>query len=78
VLWPGDAEGVRRWLGRCHERWRSELEGLAEPELESPARTRWPITGRPFADVAAWVNLDLMKNAAEIGYARFLFASRPE
>jgi hypothetical protein len=27
-------------------------------------------------DVIAWVNLELMKNAAEIGYARFLHTGR--
>ena len=31
---------------------------------------------RPLGDVVAWVNLELMKNAAEIGYARFLYAVR--
>jgi hypothetical protein len=31
---------------------------------------------RPFGDVLAWVNLELTKNAAEIGYARFLYAVR--
>jgi hypothetical protein len=35
-----------------------------------------PDTTRPFRDVAAWLNLELMKNAAEIGYARFLYAAR--
>jgi len=29
---------------------------------------------RPFGDVVAWANLELMKSAAEIGYARFLYA----
>jgi NADPH-dependent 2,4-dienoyl-CoA reductase/sulfur reductase-like enzyme len=28
----------------------------------------------PFGDVVAWVNVELTKNAAEIGYARFLYA----
>ena len=31
----------------------------------------WP------GDVVAWVNMELMKNAAEIGYARFLHAVSP-
>ncbi|HMH81922.1 MAG TPA: hypothetical protein VK531_03565 [Gemmatimonadales bacterium] len=30
---------------------------------------------RPFGDVIAWVNVELTKNAAEIGYARFLYAA---
>jgi hypothetical protein len=28
--------------------------------------------------VIAWVNVELTKNAAEIGYARFLYAVREE
>jgi hypothetical protein len=36
----------------------------------------WPFSGRPFADAVAWANAELMKNAAEIGYARFLYAVR--
>lgn len=31
-------------------------------------------TERPFGDIVAWVNLELMKNAAELGYARFVLA----
>jgi len=36
----------------------------------------WPFQDRPFGDVVAWVNVELTKNAAEIGYARFLYAVR--
>lgn len=46
-------------------------EAFASAEL-----TRWPFTGRPFADVVAWLKLELMKNAAEVGSARFLYATR--
>ena len=76
VAWPGDADGVRAWLGGLHDRWRAAVEGLTDVDLEDSALTRWPIPGRPFGDVVAWVNLELMKNAAEIGYARFLYAVR--
>jgi hypothetical protein len=31
---------------------------------------------RPFSDIVGWLNVELMKNAAEIGYARFLYAVR--
>ncbi|MBB6095438.1 hypothetical protein HNQ60_004328 [Povalibacter uvarum] len=76
VVWPGSAEGVRKRLTDLHDRWHSELDQLSEGDLESTARTRWPMRERPFGDVAAWVNIELMKNAAEIGYARFLYAVR--
>lgn len=76
VTWPGDAGGTRRWLEELHERWTEELEALPDQELGTAGRTRWPFTDRPFYRVAGWVNIELMKNAAEIGYCRFLYATR--
>ena len=76
VRWPGSADGVRAWLSTCHDQWVAAVSALRAEEFGSPERTRWPMTGRPFADVVAWVNVELMKNAAEIGYARFLHAAR--
>jgi hypothetical protein len=77
VTWPGDADGVRDWLDGLQRRWRSALETLTDADLRSTERTRWPIQDRPFGDVVAWASLELMKNAAEIGYARFLYGVRP-
>lgn len=74
VMWPGDADGVRELLGRLHEQWRAVLERATDDDLRSVQRTRWPLRDRPFGDVIAWVNVELTKNAAEIGYARFLYA----
>lgn len=76
IFWPGDAQGARRWLGELECRWRAHLDELTEAALASPEATRWPFTDRPFADVVAWVTVELTKNAAEIGYVRFLYASR--
>ena len=78
VVWPGDADAVRTWLQALHERWKRNLETLTEDDLASEQRTRWPYTDRPFADVVAWANVELMKNAAEVGFARFLYAVRKE
>jgi hypothetical protein len=75
VDWPGDASAVRARLGDLEQRWRTVLESLGDDDLRSARRTRWPFTSRPFGDVVAWLNLELMKNAAEIGYARFLYAA---
>jgi DinB superfamily len=77
VTWPGDADEVRAQLARRYSEWRAALERLSDAELLSAERTKWPLTGKPFADIAAWVNLELMKNAAEIGYARFVLAAQP-
>ena len=50
------------------------LERATVADLQSTERPRWPFCDRPFGDVVAWVNVELTKNAAEIGYARFLYA----
>ena len=76
VLWPGTADGVREWLGRLRGEWQAVLDRATAADLRSARRTRWPFQGRPFGDVVAWVNVELTKNAAEIGYARFLYAVR--
>jgi hypothetical protein len=76
IQWPGTADGVRRWLGPLEQDWRGHVARLGPSDLGSHERTRWPFTNRPFGDVVAWVNIELTKNAAEIGYARFLYAVR--
>lgn len=76
VCWPGTAEGVRDQVGQLRARWLAELAPLTDEQLQSGARTRWPFNDRPFADLLAWANVELTKSAAEIGYARFLFAGR--
>ncbi|MFL5616356.1 MAG: DinB family protein [Gemmatimonadaceae bacterium] len=76
IDWPGSAHGVRSRMGALEDMWRGHLAQLADADLASQARTRWPFTDRPFGDVVAWVNVELTKNAAEIGYARFLYAVR--
>jgi hypothetical protein len=76
VHWPGTADDVRRRLTEFHDEWRSNLDRLSDDDLRSPRRTRWPFKDRPFGDVVAWANIELTKNAAEIGYTRFLFAVR--
>jgi hypothetical protein len=48
---------------------------LARAAMAPSSRTRWPLQDRPFAEIVAWVNLELMKNAAELGYARFVLAA---
>jgi hypothetical protein len=77
VRWPGDAEGVRTWLGGLHDAWRGAIGTLTDGDLCATTRTRWPFRDRPFADVVAWANIELTKNSAEVGYARFLYGVRP-
>jgi hypothetical protein len=75
VMWPGTADGVREWIGTLQERWQVVLEQATDQDLQSSQRTRWPFQDRPFGDVIGWVTVELTKNAAEIGYARFLYAA---
>ena len=71
VAWPGDADGVHAAIEQLHARWEAVLTSA---DLDAPSR--WPFADRSLADVAGWANLELMKNAAEIGYARFLYGVR--
>lgn len=76
VMWPGTAGDVREWIQRLQAEWREKLEKITDADLRSAERTRWPFQDRPFGDVIAWANVELTKNAAEIGYVRFLYAVR--
>jgi hypothetical protein len=76
VSWPGSVDDVRKQLSELQQRWRAAIERMTEEDLRSSQRTRWPFRDRPFGDVIAWVNVELTKNASEIGYARFLYAVR--
>jgi len=74
VAWPGTVDGLRRDISRLKQEWGLALERLTADDLRSTERTRWPFIDRPFGDIVAWVNVELTKNAAEIGYARLLYA----
>lgn len=76
VAWPGTAQSVRDWIGALQSEWHGRIDCLSDDELLSPERTKWPFSGRPFGDVVGWVNLELTKNAAEVGYIRFLYGAR--
>lgn len=76
VAWPGSAQGVVRRLEELHRDWAGVLGGLSERDLDRPIAYPWA-EPRPLRLAIAWANSELMKNVAEIGYARLLFeASR--
>lgn len=76
VLWPGSAEGVRCRLEALAQAWSAILADLPESDLERPFAHPWK-EPRPLRLALAWVNAELMKNVAEIGYVRLLYeASR--
>lgn len=74
--WPGNMNAVREKMIKLRDEWRTALAKLSEEELLSCQRTKWPFEGRSFYELVAWLNVELMKNAAEIGYCRFLYGSR--
>jgi hypothetical protein len=68
-------DGVREWPGGLQERWRAVIERVTENDLRFTRQTRWPLRDGPFGDVVGCAKVKLTKNAAEIGYARFLDAA---
>jgi len=67
---------MKERITNLREKWEAAIAELPDEELLSSERTRWPFTDRPLHELAAWLNLELMKNAAEIGYCRFLYGAR--
>lgn len=78
IDWAGSADAACARIQGHYQRWRTALESLEPEAWSSVEHTRWPFRDRPLSDVAAWVNIELTKNAAELGYARFLYAVRPD
>jgi hypothetical protein len=74
VAWPGSGSATVQWITDLHAQWHAALTAMPAEGWQARDRTRWPFTDRSFADLAAWANIELMKNAAEIGYVRFLYA----
>ena len=76
VVWPGGGAPVA-WLRGLRRDWLAVLDGLDDAGLDAVSAYPWPgDAGRTVADMAAWVNAELMKNAAEIGQLRMLRAAR--
>lgn len=75
VLWPGSIEKAKTTIKLLHDKWVSKLNGLSEADFKSKQYTKWPLENRKFIDITLWLNGELMKNVAEIGYGRFLYAA---
>lgn len=76
VEWPGSAELVVERIGALERQWRDIIQNATDSDLVSTARTRWPFENRPLGDLIGWASIELTKNAAELGYGRFLYAVR--
>ena len=77
VIWPGDGASAVAWLRSLRPQWLAALDLLFEADLEAIAPFPWQNNPeRTVAHMVAWVNAELMKNAAEIGQLRLLRAAR--
>ena len=69
--WPGDVASAVTWLNECRDRWSDALDSLSETDLDSTDRSGWFADGTlTLGHGVAWVNIELAKNAAEIGLLR--------
>jgi hypothetical protein len=48
---------------------------MTNEQFLSKKYAKWPFDNRNFADIALWLNGEFMKNTAEIGSGRFLYAA---
>ena len=74
MTWPGDAERIRATIQALHDRWRAMIEDVDEAGLRETREASWPMPDASFDTILAWLNVELMKNGAEIGAMRFLHA----
>ncbi|MDF2513969.1 MAG: hypothetical protein K0S04_3835 [Herbinix sp.] len=76
IPWPESVEKAKATISLLHDKWVSKLNALSDAEYQSEQYAKWSLSDRSFADIALWLNAELMKNASEIGYGRFLYAAR--
>lgn len=76
IKWHPSVPAIKNRFENLKTDWISIVSKLSDSELSSAQFSKWPIEGCPFSDIIAWLNVELMKNASEIGYVRFLYASR--
>lgn len=71
-----DAEKIKAHLYELADGWEKKLSQLTEEEWTSRQHSSFPFNNEvEFHKLASWLNLELMKNASEIGYARFNYAT---
>jgi len=73
ILWPGSVEKAKATIESLHNKWISRLNDLSDEDFQLKHYAKWPLEDTSFANIALWLNAELMKNAAEIGYGRFLY-----
>ena len=73
--WAGSADRVVATLTELAGGWADTLASLDAEAMSAPASYPWP-NPRPLAYTVSWVNLELMKNVAEIGEVANMYANR--
>ncbi|WP_371525671.1 DinB family protein [Streptomyces sp. NBC_01283] len=77
ITWPGGGKAAVEWLRDLRTDWLAVLDRLDDAALDATAPFPWQYdSGHTVADMLAWVNSELMKNAAEIGQLRLLRVAR--
>ncbi|WP_051217670.1 DinB family protein [Paenibacillus assamensis] len=74
----GSAREAIAHIYQLKNNWEAAVAELSPQELHKHTRTNWPFSNKSFYELLAWLNLELMKNAAEIGSCRFLCASQKQ
>ncbi|WP_059103435.1 DinB family protein [Shouchella shacheensis] len=72
-----DVAEIKRQINSLAERWESKLNQLTSEDYQSKKYSKFPFNNEvEFHKLASWLNLELIKNASEVGYARFDYAKR--
>ncbi|MFH8345084.1 DinB family protein [Streptomyces sp. NPDC018045] len=71
VTWPGAGRPTAEWLRGLRADWLAALDRFTGADLDATAPFPWQNDPHhTVAHMVAWVNAELMKNAAEIGQLR--------
>ena len=71
--WSGSLEASRQLLAELHDEWRNIL---TTTDMDATCLAPWP-TPQPLSTIASWVNVELMKNVAEVGQLVRLQSNQP-
>ena len=55
--------------------WKTTLSASKENRIIKKEDIKWPFEGQNMYSLALWLNAEFMKNVAEIGAGRFLYAA---
>lgn len=78
ISWPNDVNSAYAHLTNLKNQWSTCLLEMSEADFAQPKSKQWPLQDKPFYEIAGWLNMELMKNAAEIGSIRFAYGAQKE